>query len=157
MKKVLTAWLILLSISSFAIDFYSNSIPKINVSKEIWVKSMTQLYNLDRSVDISKTRIELSLRPGQWDYYKLLKEKIAKLHPFEVNRATINLFISNSNNIDKEQAIGITGGTGPLFDAQLLGELVEYSDYFLWNRIAINLYSAAPPRTFRQRLIRGTL
>ena len=154
MKKVLTAWLILLSISSFAIDFYSNSIPKINVSKEIWVKSMTQLYNLDRSVDISKTRIELSLRPGQWDYYKLLKEKIAKLHPFEVNRATINLFISNSNNIDKEQAIGITG---LLSDAQLLGELVEYSDSFLWNRIAINLYSAAPPRTFRQRLIRGTL
>jgi len=157
MKKILTAWLILLSISSFAMDFYSNGIPKINVSKEIWVKSMTQLYNLDRSVDISKTRIELSFRPGQWDYYKLLQEKIAKLHPIEGNRPTINLFISNSKNIDKEQNIGIAGGTGPLSDAQLLGELVEYSDPSLWNRIAINLYSAPPPRTFRQRLIRGTL
>jgi aspartate/glutamate racemase len=130
-----------------------------SLTSEKFVSAVLQKYAIEKGKDASHTHIVLRLHPRDWEFYFNLQQEIAKLLPEESKRPTIDLTLTATLANSVETSIGISGGTGPLSDSELLKlvmrKVFRKNKKMDWNKFAINLYSAPPPRTTREELSRG--
>ncbi|MCX7342622.1 MAG: hypothetical protein NT128_00530 [Proteobacteria bacterium] len=126
----------------------SNTSTFLESSISDFVNHHTNALPLKSGADCSKKLITLRLPPIQFSHYVALQKKIAEIIPDESYRPTIDLTLTLAN-ATPTKSIGLLGGMGPLSDCDILTRIMPSIENKVdWNRFAIHLLSAPPPRVF---------